>query len=135
MRDCTYCGSILELGRDHVVPSAYTHIVRTFSSVYTVCACRECNSLLGDVMILTVPERAQYLAKTYKKRYKKLLKMPDWKESELEEVGPRFVDTILTGLAQRDSVKLRIANCVLVAREGVEKFTGDPTAFKLPPGA
>src|SRR5690554_2344513 len=93
---CTYCkdtGDTL----DHVVPVSFNATSRKkvkFNKADVVPCCGDCNNLLGNVFLHTVGSRAGFLAEKYKKRFKKLLKSPDWSEEELLELGESLSKTL-----------------------------------------
>ncbi len=103
-KPCTYCG---ELGnhRDHVVPKSI------HQNSVTVPACAECNILLSNQLYVTIPDRKAYLKEVYKKRYKDLINMPNWTEKELEDVGDRMRQEILSALHRKTLILARIKTC------------------------
>lgn len=58
---CFYCGDNSQITRDHVIPVSYTGGKRHYDRNDVVDCCMQCNSLLGNVPIHTVEERAEYL--------------------------------------------------------------------------
>jgi len=67
--------------------------------------------MLGDRMVLTVEDRAVQCGLLLRKRYSKLLAMPDWTEEELSDIGHRLRGDIEAALAERDIIRGRIAKC------------------------
>jgi len=114
---CTYCGA-LATDRDHVVPVAYQG-VRYFTSSNWVWACSECNSFLVDQMLVTVQDRAAFLAERLAKRYRRVINMPHWTQEELSELGDRMRMEVQRGLKMKRLVAQRIENCRIVSRHGV----------------
>ena len=113
---CYYCGLWADT-IDHTIPRALlryqldpvalkeiTGIQRT-----TVPACLECNMLLGSQVFPTLAERKDWLKARLRRRYHKLLRMPDWSEDELLELGPSLQRHVRAALRQRDLVRKRIA--------------------------
>jgi len=123
---CYYCG-IFASGIDHVIPRA---ILRSFGISYsrgcagdydpetlrtivgertlTVPCCRECNTLLGSSFQKTLGERKAYLKMRLKRRYKKLIKMPNWKEEEILELGPTLRQNVRASLEAKKLILARI---------------------------
>jgi hypothetical protein len=75
---------------------------------YEVDCCKECNSGLNK-QLWTLKERKAYIGKWLQRRYKKLLKMPDWTEGELNNVSVDFRVRIESSLRLRDVVKRRLS--------------------------
>lgn len=116
---CTYCGDVADCF-DHVVPfsrSNFNRRKRIFKiskkEMRSLCvpSCTECNSLLGNKEFLTVGRRASYLHKKYKKRYSKLLSLPDWDAEEIEELEYTMRDIILKDITAKREIKKRIYLC------------------------
>jgi len=63
--------------------------------------------------------RAEYLAKTYKIRYRKLLVFPNWTEDGLREISPRMKKTVRAKMQLRDITKARILFAESVALTNV----------------
>ena len=124
MSNCTYCGVQWGETRDHVTPVSFTHFSRTFDGTKTVPCCKECNALLGNRMFVSVPTRAAYLAGRLKEKNKKLLRIPDWSEEDLEEMSPRMAKSIKATIDERDMMKQRIEHCEAVAMNIVEECFG-----------
>ncbi len=102
---CEYCGDIAD-ARDHITPCQYKGR-RSLKDPW-VWACLECNSLLGDKLLLSVDIRSRYLFDAYIYRYKKLLHHPDWSQDELNELSPTLRDSIENSLRHRDIIRERI---------------------------
>ena len=77
---CAYCG---EYGDEveHVVPRW------TGLPTYTLLACRECNGIAGGKLFKSFEARKGYIQAKLRKRYAKILRMPEWDETELKEMG------------------------------------------------
>lgn len=88
---CHYCGCPAD-SVDHVPPRAYRPaIIETglqarypFTEVY---ACRECNVLLGARALWTLPKRKKFIKRALRLRYRKLLRIPEWTDSQKDELG------------------------------------------------
>lgn len=110
---CYYCGLPADV-IDHVIPKivlkshdAVGHDIRK-NRTLTVPACRECNSLLSASVQKTLQERKRELKIRLKRKYKKLLIMPEWNEEELSELSPRLRQYIEASQKHKQLVKLRI---------------------------
>ena len=130
MPNCTYCGAWDGDNRDHVVPVSYNHnvsrkVTNKVSYRGTVPCCRECNVLLSDRLYFSIPSRAAYLLGTYERRYKKLLKQPDWTEDELEELGPSMRTSIIQSMKDKQEVRRQFEHLKLVAEEHIEVTVDD----------
>ena len=114
---CTYCKEPADT-LDHIIPHTYTSKnskqARTYNKDEVVPCCRECNTLLGDKLYLTIGERASYLYTTYIKKYKKLISMPKWDEDDIEELNNTLKKYVTASLKEKEKVEIRIDYCQLV---------------------
>lgn len=116
---CYYCGMPAD-SIDHVVPQVLLDQWRRLGDLenlqlatgrgrtLTVDCCRQCNCLLSDKYDATLAERKERLKVSLRRRYRKLLEMPEWTPSELEEMGPRLRQYIEAAMAQKAMVRKRI---------------------------
>ncbi len=109
---CVYCGMPAS-SIDHIPPR---HMRRQFSAIdlsavheREVPACLECNSALGARPLLTITERRDYVKAWLRRRYTKYLKIPNWTDAELLELGENLRRMIQRNIAVRDDVRNRIA--------------------------
>ena len=115
---CYYCGDVATV-TEHVIPRSilrqYAHLSLdelrqvTVGRKLVVPACKECNYLLGDSMQETINERKNLVKKKLAKRYKKLLRMPNWTREELEEMGPGLAKYIQHCVEEKRWIRARIA--------------------------
>lgn len=119
MPNCSYCGAWDGNNRDHVVPASYNQTKKHFKCL-TIPSCGECNVLLGSRLYFSIPSRAAYLLGTYERRYKKLLKQPDWTPEEIEEIGPSMAASILQSMKDQNEVKRQLEHLRLVAEERID---------------
>lgn len=112
-RYCVYCG-LYGSTIDHIPPKTARAVIIS-SGEYkhypfmTVRSCKECNcSILGARSLWTLHERKIFVKKAIKRRYKKILALPDWTEEELEELSPKMVDHIKKGLELKKLTLQRI---------------------------
>ena len=89
---CVYCGDHADTV-DHVPPIHYVSrmiglgLWRQLGSCYTVPACKGCNSLLGGFVGLSILERQKELKVRLRRKYQVLLDGPEWRSSDLQELG------------------------------------------------
>jgi hypothetical protein len=112
---CTYCGAIAGT-RDHVPPKVIRGMLREtvpgWEKQYppeVVPACLECNVLLNKEALLTVVERKAWIKKKLRRRYARLLAMPEWSEEELQAVPEGFLKQhLLAKLVQKKWIIARL---------------------------
>ncbi len=114
---CYYCGR-QATQIDHVVPQSTIRMIAmsTENITYdlmknralTVHSCGECNRLLSDSYQDTLIERKAELKKRLRRRYKKILEMPDWNEKEFEGLEWFFQSDIEYHLQKKELVKKRL---------------------------
>ena len=104
---------------DHVIPQI---ILRSINSVgdiklrqefikqrtLEVPACTECNSLLGASYQETLAKRKKVLKQRLKKRHKKILKIPDWNEKDIEELGDSLRQFVRQGQLEKILIQDRL---------------------------
>ena len=111
---CAYCGGIATEW-DHVIPvallrpSTSSNVTRYQDDDWIVPSCRECNGMLSDRMLHTVPLRAKWLMTAYKKRYAKLLRNAYWTEEELEELSGSFKQMVIESMRAQAELDMRLA--------------------------
>jgi len=116
---CYYCGQISDT-IDHVVPQSTLLQLATLEDTeitykvlrqraLKVPACRECNCLLSDSLQDTLAERKAFLKKKLRKRYARLLEIPQWEEGELDELGRNLNDYIRNSIKKKRLIRFRIA--------------------------
>lgn len=114
---CTYCGTVAD-SVDHVVPQ---HLLERAGELeldlskvmrmrsWQVPACRECNSFLGGKLFATLKERRESAHKSIRRKYASYLRVPNWSDEELSEMGPRASDEIRAALVVRNWIRGRLA--------------------------
>lgn len=109
---CVYCG--LEGDNiDHIPPQvARANIIELgLSDTYPfteVRCCLECNSALGKRALWTVRERKRFIKKWLSKRYKRVLKIPEWKPEDLLGLGENMRREVVHGLALKRQTEQRL---------------------------
>jgi 5-methylcytosine-specific restriction endonuclease McrA len=115
---CYYCGEIANTV-DHVIPKSLLDKINSLEDEevaqelkskrkLTVPACKECNCVLSNSFQRSLQERKTHLKKRLRRRYKKLLEMPNWAEDELKEIGPNLRHYILAGISKKESIERRL---------------------------
>jgi hypothetical protein len=77
-------------------------------NLYTVSACMECNTLLGDRSLLTTDDRVGYVYGAIQKKYKRILKAPEWDDDEVDELDGSLQVYIETQNMLRSWVERRL---------------------------
>lgn len=94
---CTYCGMPANT-IDHVPPISARPILTSMGvsrwDFLEVPSCHECNSAIGAKALWTVRERKQWIKGFLSKKYKRILKMPNWTEEEISELGRGLKDHV-----------------------------------------
>ena len=118
---CTYCGEPSDT-MDHVVPVSVNDVSREkakWSRKHVVPCCRECNSLLGSLYLLTVWERAGYIETKLESRYKKILNTPEWDPEDLSELGYKLRKDIQEKLEAKRVTLCRVQHAEWVYTSGI----------------
>lgn len=94
---CIYCGMPAN-SVDHVPPTSVRPIlvgmgVQRWDFV-EVSACGECNSAIGAKALWTVRERKAWVKQFLKRKYRRVLSLPDWTGEEIEELGRGLQDHV-----------------------------------------
>jgi hypothetical protein len=71
--------------------------------------------LLSDLYLLTVSERAAFIARKLRTRYAKLLATPDWSEVELEQLESDMRKAVLSSIQAKAEVQRRVATAEIIA--------------------
>lgn len=116
---CYYCGEPAGTV-DHVVPQsmletlrvmgddAVTAVLARHGRRMTVPSCLECNVVLGNKYFDTLEQRKQYLKRRMRQRYAKILRVPDWTDRELSQLGPRLQQAVIGAVVKRDVILRRL---------------------------
>lgn len=99
---CAYCGEYAS-DIEHVIPRS------SKLATYTVPACQECNGIAGGKLFLGFDEKQTFIRNALKKKYRKVLAMPEWDEEEVEEMGRAMSDMIRVWRVARLSTIRRLA--------------------------
>jgi len=117
---CYYCGAKAD-SIDHIIPySTLRKLVALDDKAITkqmisrrvlkVWACRECNSMLKDSLQESLPERKACLKKRLRRRYKRVLALPDWTPDEIEELGYNMRVYVTSSQRFREYIRLRVSH-------------------------
>ncbi len=107
MKTCIYCGNHLNITRDHIIPVSFTSNSRHYEGK-TVDCCSDCNSLLRNLLIIGINDRAKFLIKKYKNKYANILRSPDWSDKELQEIGENLRNSIVLLSEEKRELKRRL---------------------------
>lgn len=139
---CFYCGQAAD-SIDHVVPKSLLRdladdpqakaLLIARGRILEVDCCRQCNSLLGSDYDQTLAERKARLRQRLRRRYARLLNMPDWTDSELGHMGRYLQQYILAHSAQRDWVRERLAYEGPATRYGTRLQSARPAIVRIAP--
>jgi len=116
-RACVYCGIPADT-IDHVVPR---HLLIRAGAIgldlsklflirdWELPACRECNSAIGGQVFRTLKERRECVRRHIRRKYRNVLRIPEWTDDEIAQMGPLMQREIRAGLAQQALAKQRLA--------------------------
>lgn len=110
IRKCVYCeDDNCELVREHVIPVVYLGN-RSFEedNQWIVPSCNKCNKFAGSALFFSIPEKAKFISKRYKIKYKKILKMPYWEENEIKELNYKLRESIRQSMILQIIIKRKI---------------------------
>ena len=71
-------------------------------------ACKECNSLMGNLTYNTLAAKKEALKVKLGIRYKRLLDLPVWNHKELSRLGPALRSRVMHGLNMKRLVRARL---------------------------
>ena len=71
-------------------------------------ACHECNCALGAKYFETIDKRKKYVKQRIRRKYYRILNIPEWEDYELAQMGPIMQIHINQGLAKQDRIKARL---------------------------
>lgn len=97
---CAYCGEPAT-DREHVVP-------RSLGGTYTVPSCRECNLLAGRSLDASLACRRARIRKAFERKYRRVLRAPEWDRYELAELGRALRDAVEAQEAARQVLCQRL---------------------------
>lgn len=104
---CVYCGEPEEC-TDHFVPVSKFKEEIFHDGFFVLPSCTECNQIAWAHKFRTVHERQAFIHYKIKKKYAKLLRMPNWTEHEIGEMGCNAQTMIRVNLEKRNWVRERL---------------------------
>ena len=129
---CVYCGEIAEV-QDHVIPRSYLREInrsrrwdRFKTGDWLVPSCAECNSTLGSELLPSIPSRASFLLKKYKRKWNKVISYPIWSEEEINELSGSFKTTVQDLLNLKLFYLTRISHLERVSKLDEGHMAPDP---------
>jgi 5-methylcytosine-specific restriction endonuclease McrA len=106
---CFYCG-LPDTEEDHIIPlSALGRLPLQLHRELVVPSCTECNRILGDFFTLSLIERKEELRRRLRKRYKTLLRHPDWDQEDLDELSGSLKKHVIGCQLQKKQLLERLA--------------------------
>lgn len=111
--NCVYCGDPCDT-MDHCPPLAtvFANGAEFFRKkgveLFTVPACRECNTALGSRPIFHINARRDFIRQKYIKRYSKFVEQRGWTAEEKAELGFNLRDIVEKADGQRARIKRRL---------------------------
>jgi len=104
---CHYCGVPAD-SVDHFVPQTVAKRMLVVKQ-RLIPACRECNSALGARFYPTLRARTAAVKESLRRRYRKVLATPDWKDQECDVLGVTLKSSIRNRGQLRELVKARLS--------------------------
>jgi hypothetical protein len=108
---CVYCG-IRSTTIDHFVPLSVVNMISDaidyIEGKVLLPACGECNSIAAANVFRTVAAKRRFIHERLQKRYRRVLDMPVWTETELGEMDYGLRDFIQKGLRHREWIEARL---------------------------
>lgn len=111
---CVYCGDWFQC-RDHVIPVSWAQVYRDSKEDQIVHCCTLCNTLAGDFVAFSVIQKANHLAMKYRKKFRKVLRFPNWSDKELEELDYGLKGFVLQQINERLLMEAKLENLDRVA--------------------
>jgi hypothetical protein len=113
-RFCVYCGDFYEC-RDHLIPVSWLRVYRDYRESETVACCTMCNRLASNYPATSLSDKAFYLLRRYEFKYQKILALPHWDQSEINELKGSLKNRVSRNHFLKELVKCKIENLELVA--------------------
>lgn len=101
-RSCFYCGE-LATEDEHVVPR------RCQTETWIVRSCKECNSMAGGEPFASVVDKIVYIRDKRRKKYSRLLSIPEWTLEEIEEMGHNMRVAIKASMIAKEVVTSQLS--------------------------
>jgi hypothetical protein len=118
---CIYCGGEGELQREHVIPASYLgYRCDDSDKQWIVTGCKTCNLLAGSQVFFSIPEKAKYILSRYKVKYKKILSIPFWSETELMEIDYLLREQVKASVLAKAVLNVRIKFLIEVSEYAID---------------
>ena len=112
-RRCAYCGDGAT-SIDHVPPLLVRPLLRAYQlqqryPFQTVPACRECRLALASCEWWTLTERRAAVHQFLRRKYRHVLEIPAWTDSDLAHLSPPLRGFVIKALHQQALLRARLA--------------------------
>lgn len=109
---CAYCG-LPSSDQEHVIPRGFIEKLEGLADLgqwrlFTVPACRECNSVSGKKVFTGFHEKRKYIRASLRRRYKSILEIPRWSEEDLSELSLELARYVRQGLRLKEITLRRL---------------------------
>lgn len=123
---CVYCGCEKQC-REHVIPVSYLGLTRSYNPNlnWIVPSCNKCNQLAGNQVFFSIPEKAEYIIKEYRKKYRKIILSEDWTEEEINELDYNLRNGIKAQIILKELVISKIEFLETVVKKHKEYLMPD----------
>ncbi len=108
IRACYYCGDAAT-SVDHFISQVLAARLTLGGKQMLIPACRECNSILGPRFFRTLELRREAAKDGIRKKYRRVLALPDWSEDECLALGPTLQSKIRGNQKLKRIVQERLA--------------------------
>lgn len=105
---CVYCGDPATC-LDHFVPISKVYHENSDYGLFLLPACTECNCMASAGLFETVADKQRDIKGKIKHQYRRLLKMPNWTEQEIGEMGCVMQLKIRADLTKKEWIKSRLS--------------------------
>lgn len=121
---CSYCGAVATSWDHHKRPWSYDNFTQYerylgFERREVTPACMQCNIILRDLWLPGIPARAAYIHSRLLVKYDTILKSPDWKVDDYEELGASLARTVRHLQKKKSFIRYRLANLERIARRSL----------------
>ncbi len=105
---CYYCGMIAT-SFDHFIPRVLIKEGLFTEHQRLIPACQQCNSILGARVFPTLALRREAAKAGIRKKYARILNIPEWTEEEIEELGYTLKTRVRAGWKLKQLIRYRLA--------------------------
>ena len=120
-RNCIYCDSDSSLVKEHVIPASFFGFrCEDRDRQWIVTGCETCNILAGSFTCFSIPEKASYILKRYRVRYKKIIETPHWNEEELNGLDYNLRNSIVGALQAKSIIGIKLRHLESVSNYEVD---------------